>query len=234
MAIHVSDDTVLRIVKVSVPGAEETQAIHHLGVDDWAWRSGQSYGTILVDLERRRVVDLLPDRSARSLANWLADQPGIQTVNRDWCGAYAEGAANGAPHAIQIADRFHLVMNFSEAVQRVLESHRRELEFPEADSEHRIPKDTPAPKPESAAQRMQSVRRCRRLERYQQVMMELHNSGHSQLAIGEALGSSRKTVRRWLRSQGFPERTPPSGRHSHGREVEEYLRRGEQRRHNAT
>jgi transposase len=234
LAIHVSDDTVLRIVKVSVPGAEETQAIHHLGVDDWAWRRAQSYGTILVDLERRRVVDLLPDRSARSLASWLADRPAIQTVNRDRCGTYAEGAANGAPQAAQIVDRFHLVVNFSEAVQRVLESHRRELELSAADSEHRIPNDTATAKPESAAQRMKSVRRCRRLERYQQVM-ELHNSGHSQVAIGEALGMSRKTVRRWLRSQGFPERKPPSGRHSHVREFDEYLRRRwEQRCHNAT
>ncbi len=234
LAIHVSDDTVLRIVKISVPAVGETQPIHHLGVDDWAWRKGQNYGTILVDLERRRVVDLLPDRSARNLASWLADRPAVQTVNRDRCGTYAEGAANGAPQAVQIADRFHLVVNFSEAVQRVLESHRRELELPAADCEHQTPPDTPAPKPESAAQRMKSVRRCRRLERYQQVI-ELHNRGHSQVAIGEALGMSRKTVRRWLRSQGFPERKPPSGRHSHVREFDEYLRRRwEQRCHNAT
>lgn len=223
LAIHVSDDTVLRTLKSSPP--EDAEAIHHLGVDDWAWRRGQNYGTILVDLERHRVVDLLPDRSAKSLERWLSHRPTIRTVNRDRCGTYAEGAANGAPEAVQIADRFHLVVNFSEAVERVVESHRHELELPAVDAERRLLPHLPAacPKPETAAQRMKSARRCRRLERYQQVV-ELHKSEHSQRAIGEALGISRKTVRRWLRSQEFPERKPPSGRHSHVRDFDEYLR----------
>ncbi len=76
---------------------EETEAIHHLGVDDWAWRRGQNYGTILVDLERHRVVDLLPDRCAKSLETWLYQRPTIRTVNRDRCGTYAEGAAKVLP-----------------------------------------------------------------------------------------------------------------------------------------
>ena len=235
LAIHVSDDTVLRVLKSSTP-QPDAEAIHHLGVDDWAWRRGQNYGTILVDLERRRVVDLLPDRSAKSLESWLIQRPTIQTVNRDRCGTYAEGAANGAPEAVQIADRFHLVLNFSEAVERVLENHRQELELPAVDADYRIAPDAPAAcaKPETVAQRVKSARRGRRLERYQQVI-ELHKSGHSQKAIGETLGISRKTVRRWLRSGKFPERKPPSGRHSHVREFDEYLRhRWAKGCHNAT
>jgi transposase len=235
LAIHISDDTILRVVKSSPP-RPDGEAIHHLGVDDWAWRRGQNYGTILVDLERRRVVDLLPDRSAKSLESWLSQRPTIQTLNRDRCGTYAEGTANGAPEAVQIADRFHLVLNFSEAVERVLENHRQELELPALNADHRIAPDAPAAcaKPETAAQRVKSARRCRRLERYQRVI-ELHQSGHSQQAIGEALCISRKTVRRWLRSGKFPERKPPSGRHSHLREFDEYLRqRWAKGCHNAT
>src|SRR3954464_5578796 len=100
---------------------------HVLGVDDWAWRKGQRYGTILVDLERRRVVDLLPDRSADTLAAWLADHPGVSAVVRDRAGAYAEGAARGAPDAIQVADRWHLLRNSSDALRTVLDQHHRDL-----------------------------------------------------------------------------------------------------------
>jgi transposase len=236
LAIRVSDDTVLRTLKSSTMRPENTEAIHHLGVDDWAWRRGQNYGTILVDLERHRVVDLLPDRCAKSLESWLYQRPTIRTVNRDRCGTYAEAAANGAPEALQIADRFHLVMNFSAALERVLESHRQELELPAANAEPALVPEAPVmcAKPQTAAQRMQSARRCHRLERYQQVI-ELHKSGHSQRAIGEALDMSRKTVRRWLCSDNFPERKPPCGRHSHVREFDEYLRqRWAHGCHNAT
>jgi transposase len=234
LAIRVSDDTVLRSLKSSTMRPEDTRALHHLGVDDWAWRRGQNYGTILVDLERHRVVDLLPDRCAKSLQTWLYQRPTIRTVNRDRCGTYAEGAANGAPEALQIADRFHLVVNFSEAIERVLESHRQELELPAAEPKL-VPETSAAcPRPQTAAQRIQSACRSRRLERYQQVV-ELHKSGHSQRAIGAALNMSRKTVRRWLRSDKFPERKPPCGRHSHVREFAEYLlQRWAQGCHNAT
>ena len=99
-------------------------------MDDWAWRKGQQYGTILVDLERHRVVDLLPERSAESLAEWLADNPTVSVISRDRCGLYAEGATARMPDAQQVADRFHLIVNLSAAIERALEERSRMLELP--------------------------------------------------------------------------------------------------------
>ncbi len=116
-----SDDTIRRRVTGRRSDSQEEDPIRSLGVDDWARRKQQSYGTVLVDLERRRVADLLPDRSAESLSLWLAGHPTMQVTMRDRCGLYAQGASEGAPFAIQVADRFPLVLNLSGAIERVLE-----------------------------------------------------------------------------------------------------------------
>ena len=123
LGMAVSDDTILRAVKrINV----ETAAvpIRVVGVDDWAWKKGQTYGTILVDLERNGVVDLLPTRSAESLAAWLARHPEIEFISRDRQGLYADGARCGAPQAQQVADRFHLALNLGTAVEQELARHR--------------------------------------------------------------------------------------------------------------
>jgi transposase len=99
-----------------------------LGVDDWAWRKRQRYGTLLMDLERGRVIDLLPDRSARSFAAWLRGQPTVEILSRDRCGLYADGARQGAQAAQQITDRYHLVSNLAEALERDLQRCRSRLE----------------------------------------------------------------------------------------------------------
>src|SRR5690349_6950958 len=99
-----------------------------LGVDDWAWRKGSHYGTILYDLERRRRIDLLPDRKGDTLAAWLKEHPGVEIVVRDRAGAYACGARQGAPSAIQVADRWHLLRNGGDALRGVLDQHHRYLD----------------------------------------------------------------------------------------------------------
>lgn len=94
-----------------------------LGVDDWAWKKRHTYGTLLCDLDTGRIVDLLPDRSGDTLAAWLTAHPGIEVISRDRGGEYAVAAARAAPHAIQVADRFHLLMNLTDAMTRVLTPH---------------------------------------------------------------------------------------------------------------
>jgi hypothetical protein len=126
LCIATSDDTVLRRVRDN-PSEAGARPVQNLGVDDWAWRKGREYGTILVNLDAHHVVDLLPDRAADSFSEWLRDHPEIVTISRDRCGIYAEGAALGAPQSQQIADRFHLVLNLSATLERVLEERSRKL-----------------------------------------------------------------------------------------------------------
>jgi transposase len=196
LSIRASDDSVRRRVRSKGPSSRDPQPIRYLGVDDWAWRKRQSYGTILVDLERHRVADLLPDRSAESLTLWLEKHPTVEVIARDRGGLYADGASQGAPSAIQVADRFHLVVNLSCAIERVFEERSRELV---------LPATTPLAMPEplsqagdpawpSTQETLQLQRRQRRLDRYQQVI-HLHEKGYTQQAIGREPNIQRKTIR---------------------------------------
>jgi transposase len=238
LSLPTSDDTVLRRGRHLPAEAASALPVRHLGVDDWAWRKGQDYGTILVNLDSHRVVDLLPDRSAESFSAWLHEHPEIVSIARDRCGLYAEGAALGAAQAQQIADRFHLILNLSAMMERVFEERSRQLILPpescvvEAQSENGgdLGFDVPAPVGPTASQ----LRRQRRLERYQQVVA-LYQAGRSQRDIGRELDMNRKTVRRWLRRGEFPERKPPHRAPAKVAEFADYLeQRWKEGCHNAS
>lgn len=116
--IATSPDTLLRLMRRHLP--EPAPPARVVGVDDWAFRKGSVYGTILVDLERHQTIDLLPDRTAETLARWLRDRPEIEILSRDRSTEYARGASEGAPQARQVADRWHLLHNLKQAVERLL------------------------------------------------------------------------------------------------------------------
>jgi len=122
----VSNDTLLRVVRrrARLP----TNPLSVIGIDDFAWRRNHRYGTIVCDLQRRRVVALLPDRKRTTIEAWLGAHPEIQIVSRDRGGGYGEAAAKALPHAIQVADRWHLFENasaaFLDAVRKSMRSIR--------------------------------------------------------------------------------------------------------------
>jgi transposase len=214
----VSPATLLRLARRDPLPVAPTPRV--LGVDDFSLRKGQVFGTILVDLERRQPIDLLPDRTAASLATWLEQHPGVAIISRDRATEYADGATRGAPAAVQVADRFHLLQNLREALQRVLEPQVAAIEAAHAPpAEPILPAaaEQPAlitPRTEAASaaplgegsrrERLQVERRARRQARYRQVCA-LHDQGASIHAIARQLELSRQTVRRFLRADQFPE-----------------------------
>jgi len=113
LLLPVSKDTLLRTVRRRAAAPQEAPKI--IGVDDWAWRKGHRYGTLICDLERRRVIDLLPDREPATVAAWLAARPSIEIIARDRGGSYGAAAEQGRPEALQVADRWHLFENASAA-----------------------------------------------------------------------------------------------------------------------
>jgi transposase len=113
-----SPDTLLRLIRRQPLAVHITPRV--LGIDDWAMCKGQRYGTILVDLERGEAIELLEDRTAEIVATWLEQHPGVEIITRDRANTYADGARQGAPAAIHVADRFHLVKNMVDAVERAV------------------------------------------------------------------------------------------------------------------
>jgi transposase len=216
-----SRNTFLRLLRrLPVPSLATPKV---LGVDDWAYRKGQTYGTILIDLERSRPVALLHDREAGTLTQWLKAHSGVEIIARDRSKAYADGARQGAPAAIQVADRFHLLQNVAEALEQVCSAHgpvlaavneaMRQAPIRQADGSMAVP--VPSPPPAPMAQELATQRRQRRLATYEQVWA-LHRQGWSGEAIARQLGMGRTPVFRYLHAPTFPER---KGRADRGKSI---------------
>jgi transposase len=123
LGLPVSGPTLLRLVRRGAPSFQGSP-LRVIGIDDWAWRGGHRYGAIVCDWERRRIVDLLPDRAVTTVQAWLAAHPGIEVIARDRGGAYGAAAASTCPGALQVADRWHLMENASAAL---LDAVRRSM-----------------------------------------------------------------------------------------------------------
>jgi transposase len=206
LGMPVSDDTILRAVKRVhlAPGAVPLRVI---GVDDWAWKKGQTYGTILVDLERRRVVDLLPIRSAESVAEWFAQHPEIEFISRDRHGLYADGARRGAPQARQVADRFHLALNLSETVEKELGRHRSFLSIPKPVGTSAAPLEDGASSSEVVIDRQHIVQGRRDAKQALfETVQALHASGLTVSSIVRETELGRKQVTAWVGLVELPER----------------------------
>jgi transposase len=236
LGMQVAPTTLLRRVR-AVPVAPAGK-VRVLGVDDFAWKKGQTYGTILVDLELRRLVDLLPDRSEETLQAWLRTHPEIEIISRDRAGGYAAAARKGAPQAQQVADRFHLLLNLRDGLKNLMERKQtclpevtedvadgiphqargraQEIKYLEVQQETTQEKRYRilSPHLRQSSRGMTSdalyphIRRDNRYARYEAVRA-LQQQGFSLREISRRLQIARQTVRRFVRAESFPERSKP-------------------------
>jgi transposase len=222
--------TCVRVLRATPQPAFPTPDV--LGVDDFAFRKGRVYGTILVDLPKRRPIDLLPDRSAETFATWLREHPGVSTIVRDRSTEYARGASEGAPQAQQLVDRWHLLVNFRQALERLLTRRHaylcrlpasQELKNQLAQHEQQHPRRLRQSSVKEAATRQAG--RARRYARYEQVRA-LHEIGLPLTQIAMRLGISWRTARNFAYADTFPERAATKPRAS---QIDRYVVYLEQR-----
>jgi len=209
----VSDNAILRQLKSHVRKHRKTEPLRAIAIDDWSCRKGFRYGTIVVDLERRTVADVLKTRSAQGTADWLKQYPGIEFISRDRCGLYAQGIRKGAPSARQIADRFHLMQNLRENIEREMTSVSRCAGRPRL--------------PAVAGDRHEVVRRQSRLSRQALFVnaKRMHTAGRTFGDIAVEIGTDRRTIAKWVSLDDLPVRQRSTIKPSSPLYFQEFLER---------
>ncbi len=191
LQLPVSNDTLLRVVRrYGSPAFAPPQAV---GIDDWAWKRNHRYGTLICDLERRRTIALLPDREPATTQAWLSGQPQIEIVTRDRGGAYALATAWALPGALQVADRWHLMENASQAFLAATRACMRQVRAA-------VGAAMVDPRLLTAAEKLQYEGYLRR-EDANGAVLALRQAGKGIKEIVRCTGHSRGTVRRILRGQ---------------------------------
>ena len=213
LGVPVSDNAILRQLKSHVGKQPKTEPLRAIAIDDWSWRKGFRYGTIVVDLERRRVADVLKTRSAHGTAEWLEEHPGIEFVSRDRCGLYAQGIRKGAPSARQVADRFHLMQNLRENIEREMTSVSRGAGRPRL--------------PAVEGDRHEVIRRQSRLSRQALFVnaKRMHVAGRTFGDIAVEMGVDRRTVAKWVALEDLPDRQRSAIKPSSPLYFQEFLER---------
>jgi transposase len=221
---------VRRIMAVPTPPAEKVSC---LGIDDFSFLRGRTFGTVLVDLDSHRVIDLLPDRETETASVWIQAHGEITHVSRDRGSEYASAATRGAPQAVQVADRFHVAKNLSEAVADLLARVLTELkDSPQAEVQGPVEEWRPAAG-EQVNQAI-STHRAEREARYQHVE-RLRQQGLTSQQLAHQLGMSDRTVRHWLKRGVAPDTRPRRKRQSDFDPYAPYvLKRWEEGEHNGT
>jgi len=209
LGIRTTRQTILRRI-MALPDFP-AESILFLGIDDFSFLRGRRFGTILVNLETRHVVDLLPNRTAETSAAWMRQYPDLMAVSRERGGDYAAAAKASAPQATQCADRFHLIKNLGEALEGLLARHLAAHRRGQAEKSWATPlfegqsKQPPKLSPKEAE--LSQAKREERLAQYQHVVA-LRKQGLSQTAIANHIGIGHATVSRWLEHGVFPEQQP--------------------------
>ena len=212
--VALSADTVLRIVRAQPEPTFPPPRV--VGIDDWALAKGHRYATVVVDLEHHGILDILPDRTAETVAAWLRDHPSIEIVSRDRAVGYANAAHEGAPQAEQIADRWHLLKNLGESIEQLFRRVSPFAKPPSPDGDGEAPvQDVPSA---SAPSDPDTPALTPRQIRYAAVH-RLADAGWKVSRIARELGCDRKTVRHDL-SAPPPEAHP--ARESHPRLLDDF------------
>lgn len=225
LGMGVTDTTLLRsLYLIAAPSSGKVRVI---GIDDWAWRKGQRYGSLLVDLETHTIIDLLPERTVGSVIAWLEAHPEIEVVSRDRGGTYVDGANQGAPFATQVCDRWHLCKNLGEAVEAFLIRTRvripDEAAKPLPDEGEKPPKPAEVVLPKLSYREELSQERLKKRQEICQQAKDLLAQGWSIHAIAKQLGRERTTIRKYLKVEGDWQPTPRQPSQSKLDPYREYL-----------